>query len=183
MKKILALAALLTTICITSASSQEVAAPITQGTQDFLNLLKSQSLQFNIGSILRGVVGMVLLVGVAYLFSTDRKHINWPTVLKAIALQFIIALSVIAFPFVQSAFEFVGSGFIAVLSWTSAGTQFLFGPLVGDSIGYIFAFRVLPTIVFFSALTSLLYYFGILQRVVWVMGVVFSKFMKLSGPE
>lgn len=183
MKRILAITVVFLVAFVASISAQEVTAPISQGSQEFLNVLKGQSLQFNILSILRGAVGMAMLVGIAWLFSTDRKHINWATVLKALALQFIIAVSVIAFPAVQAGFEFVGSGFIAVLAWTQEGTQFLFGPLMGDEIGYIFAFRVLPTIIFFSALTSLLYYLGVLQKVVWVMGWVFSKFMGLSGPE
>lgn len=183
MKRFVTLTVAMILALVTVASAQQVTAPIAGGTQEFVEVLKGQSLQFDILAILRGIVGMALLLGIAWLFSTDRKNIYWPTVLKALAIQFIIAISVIAFPLVQAGFEFVGSGFIAVLKWTEAGTSFLFGPLMGDDIGYIFAFRVLPTILFFSALTSLLYFLGVLQKVVWVMGWVFSKLLNLSGPE
>ncbi len=163
--------------------AQDITAPLTRGSAEFIEVLSNQQIQFNIWNILRGLLGMVTLVGVAWIFSTDRKNINWATVGKALALQFIIAVSVIAFPWVQAGFEFVGSGFVTVLNWTQVGTTFLFGPLMDESLGYVFALKVLPTIIFFSALTSLLYYLGILQRIVWVMGWVFSRFMGLSGPE
>ncbi|MFR9602323.1 MAG: nucleoside transporter C-terminal domain-containing protein [Rikenellaceae bacterium] len=146
-------------------------------------LLAQKELSFNFVSILKGILGMVTLLAVAWLFSTDRKNIKWSTVFKALALQFFIAISVIALPAVQYIFEFVGQGFIAVLNWTNAGTRFLFGPLVDGSLGYIFAFSIIPTVIFFAALTSLLFYFGIIQKVVWAMGWVLTKFMNLSGAE
>lgn len=174
---------LLLTIIATTSSA--ICAPSNNngGTHALLELLKQQTLNFDIVAILRGIVGMALLIFIAWLLSSDRKKINWPTVIKALALQLIIAISVIVFPAVQHGFEFVGKGFIAVINWTMAGTNFLFGPLATDQIGYIFVIRVIPTIIFFSALTSLLYYLGILQRIVWCMGWVFSKFMNLSGAE
>ncbi len=160
-----------------------MATPLSHGSEQFLEVLSNQHITFDFWNILRGIFGMAVLVGIAWLCSTDRKSVNWSTVGKALGLQFIIAISVIAFESVQAGFEFVGSGFVTVLDWTKAGTTFLFGPLMSDSIGYIFALNVLPTILFFSALTTLLYYFGVLQRIVWVMGWVFSRFMGLSGPE
>lgn len=167
-----------------ATTSTAICSPVTlNSTHAYLELLKQQSLSFDIVSILRGIMGMAFLILIAWLLSSDRKRIYWPTVIKALSLQLVIAISVIAFPAIQHGFEFVGKGFIAVINWTQAGTIFLFGPLATDQIGYIFAIRVIPTIIFFSALTSLLYYLGILQRVVWCMGWVFSKFMKLSGAE
>ncbi|MFR9588529.1 MAG: nucleoside transporter C-terminal domain-containing protein [Rikenellaceae bacterium] len=181
--KSIALAATFVLAFATSVFAQDVTAPISSGTAEFLEVLSSQSIKFNLWNIVRGVFGMAILLGIAWLCSTDRKQINWATVGKAIGLQFIIAISVIAFPWVQAGFEWVGSGFVTVLNWTQVGTEFLFGPLMSDSIGYVFALKVLPTIIFFSALTSLLYYLGVLQRIVWAMGWVFSRFMGLSGPE
>ncbi len=146
-------------------------------------ILAQKDLTFNFVSILKGILGMVTLLAVAWIFSTDRKNIYWPTVFKALGLQFLIAISVIAIPAVQGMFEFVGQGFIAVLNWTNAGTRFLFGPLVDGSFGFIFAFSIIPTVIFFAALTSLLFYLGIIQKVVWAMGWVLTKFMRLSGAE
>ncbi|MFI3259465.1 MAG: nucleoside transporter C-terminal domain-containing protein [Rikenellaceae bacterium] len=170
-------------VATATAEAQTIALTDSASSQGLIEMLQQQDLSFNIGAILRGVVGMAALIGIAFLLSKDRKQINWRTVGKALAVQFLIAISVIAFPAVQGCFEFVGKGFIAVLNWTNAGSEFLFGPLVSNSIGYIFAFRVLPTIIFFSALTSLLYYLGVLQKVVWAMGWIFSKLMNLSGAE
>ncbi len=147
-------------------------------------LLAEKTFSFNIVSILRGVLGIAVLVGVAWLFSIDRKRINWGTVGKALGLQFLIALSLLLFPAVQSIFEVFGRGFVAVLDWTKAGSEFLFGGLLDTSnFGFIFALQILPTIVFFSALTSLFFYLGILQKIVFGMGWVLTKFMKISGAE
>lgn len=147
-------------------------------------LLTEKHFGFSIISILRGLLGMAILIGVAWIFSLDRKKIKWGTVGKALALQMVIAVCVLTVPAVQSVFEFLGKCFVAVLNWTKAGSNFLFGPLVDtNNIGYIFALQILPTIIFFSALTSLFYYWGILQKVVWCMAWLFTKFMNLSGAE
>ncbi len=146
-------------------------------------ILAQKDLTFDIIAILKGILGMAVLLFVAWVFSTDRKSIDWRMVIKALGLQFVIALSVIGVPAVQAGFEFVGRGFLAVLNWTGAGTRFLFGPLVDGSLGFIFAFSIIPTVIFFAALTSLLFYLGIIQKVVWGMGWVLTKFMGLSGAE
>lgn len=147
-------------------------------------LLTSKTFTFDIVSILRGLFGMALLILIAWLFSIDRKRVNWGTVGKALALQFIIAISMLVFPWVQKAFEVFGSAFVAVLDWTKAGSEFLFGSLMNvQNFGFIFVLQILPTIIFFSALTSLFFYLGILQKVVYGMGWVLTKFMKLSGAE
>jgi len=127
---------------------------------------------------------MVALVFIAWLFSTDRKRINWKTVGFSLLMQFVIAISVIAFPAVQSVFEFLGSLFVAVLDWTKAGSTFLFGSLMDvNTFGFIFVLQILPTIIFFSALTSLFFYLGILQRVVWAMAWLLTKGLNLTGAE
>ena len=136
-------------------------------------------------SIWRGVLGMVVLIFIAYLFSANKKAIQWKTVGIGLAFQLLIAIGVLKISFIQSAFEGIGQIFVSVLDFTRAGSKFLFEGLVVDmnTFGYIFAFQVLPTIIFFSALTSLLYYLGIIQKVVKVMAWMLSKLLKISGAE
>ena len=150
----------------------------------YTQLLVNGGISFSFPSIIKGLVGMAVIILVCWIFSSDRKNINWGTVGKALFLQLAIAVSVLAVPAVQTIFEAMGGAFIAVLNWTKAGSNFLFGSLMDMSkFGYVFALQILPTIIFFSALTSLFFYLGILQRVVWVMGWMLTKFMKLSGAE
>ena len=136
-------------------------------------------------SIWRGILGMVVLIFIAYLFSANKKAIQWKTVGIGLAFQLLIAVGVLRIKFIQSVFEGVGQIFVSVLDFTRAGSKFLFEGLVVDmnTFGYIFAFQVLPTIIFFSALTSLLYYLGIIQKVVKVMAWLLSKTLKISGAE
>lgn len=135
--------------------------------------------------LLRGLLGITVMLAVCYLFSKDRSKINWKTVGMGMGMQIALALLILKVPGVSTIFDYFAKGFEKVLSFSSAGAEFLFGGLVKDmnTFGYLFAFQVLPTIVFFSALSSLLYYFGILQKVVYGMAWVMSKFMNLSGPE
>lgn len=150
----------------------------------YKSILTSKTFTFDIWSIVKGILGMAVLVAIAWTFSTDRKKINWGTVGKALALQLIIAISMLLFPAVQSVFEVLGKCFVAVLEWTKAGSNFLFGSMMDvNKFGFVFVLQILPTIIFFSALTSLFFYLGILQKVVWGMGWVLTKFMKLSGAE
>ena len=139
---------------------------------------------FSLESFIRGALGMITLLAIAFLFSNNRKAIKWKTVGIGLALQLIIAVGVLKIPFIQSIFEGVGGLFIEVLDYTKAGSQFLFGELMStDSFGFIFAFQVLPTILFFSALTSVLFYLGIIQKVVKGMAVVLTKILGISGAE
>lgn len=139
---------------------------------------------FSITSLWRGILGMVSLILVAYLFSSNRKGINWKTVGAGLTAQLIIAFGVIKVPFVQKGFEFVGGIFTNILDYTAAGSAFLFGDLMNiDSFGYIFVFQILPTIIFFSALTSLLFYLGVIQIVVKGMALLLTKLLKISGAE
>lgn len=140
---------------------------------------------FSINSLWRGVIGMVTLLFIAFLFSSNRKAINWKTVGIGIAFQLLIAVGVLKIPFIQAGFEFVGKIFVKILDFTRAGSQFLFEGLVVDmdTFGFIFAFQVLPTIIFFSALTSVLFYLGIIQKVVKLMAMLLTKALGISGAE
>lgn len=147
------------------------------------DIIPSQGFSFN--SLWRGVLGMVSLIFIAFLCSSDRKNINWKTVGIGLAFQLIIAVSVLKVPFIQGVFEWIGQLFVSVLDFTRAGSEFLFQGLVVDmdTFGFIFAFQVLPTILFFSALTSVLFYLGVIQKVVKGMAWALSKIMKISGAE
>ena len=90
-------------------------------------ILLEKSFNFSIISLLRGIIGMAVIIFVCWCFSSNRKAINWGTVCKALVLQFIIAISVLAFPAIQSVFEMLGNLFVSVLNWTKAGSNFLFG--------------------------------------------------------
>ena len=147
-------------------------------------ILTEKNTSFHFGNILRGLMGMIAILLVAWVFSLDRKRVHWPTVGKALLIQLLIAIGVLWVPAIQTVFEVLGKCFVVVLDWTRAGSLFLFGDLMDSSkFGFIFVFQILPTITFFSALTSLLFYLGILQRVVWVMAWLLTKAMKLSGAE
>ncbi len=139
---------------------------------------------FNILTIIRGLFGMVVLIMLAWLFSANRKKVDWIVIAKGLAIQLILAVSILYVPFVAYFFEFVGKVFVKILDFTKVGSTFLFGNLMDmDSIGMIFAFQILPTIIFFSALTSVLFYWGVIQVVVKGLAWVMVKTMKLSGSE
>ncbi len=140
---------------------------------------------FSINSLWRGVLGMISLIFIAFLFSSNRKAIDWKIVGIGLAFQLLIAVGVLKVEFVKSIFEFIGKLFVQVLEFTRAGSKFLFEGLVVDmdTFGFIFAFQVLPTIIFFSALTSVLFYLGIIQWIVKAFGWLLSKLLKISGAE
>ena len=135
--------------------------------------------------ILRALFGMAVLIGVAVLFSSNRKRIPWRLVGIGMALQFIIAVLVLKVDIVRVGVDAVSNFFVRILDFNRAGTEFLFGSLVTNtqSFGFLFAFNVLPTIIFFSALTSLLFYLGILQKIVYAFARVMTRTMNLSGAE
>jgi CNT family concentrative nucleoside transporter len=140
---------------------------------------------FSINGLLRGALGMIALLFISFIASSNRRAINWKIVGLGLALQCIIAIGVLKVSIVQSAFEGVGKVFIAILEFTQAGSAFLFDGLINntDNFGYIFAFQVLPTIIFFSAFTSVLFYLGIIQKVVKGLAWLLSKALKISGAE
>ncbi len=135
-------------------------------------------------TIARGALGIVVLVLICFLFSADRKAINWKVVGGGLLIQFVLAFSILKISFVRIGFEYLGKIFVKILDFTKAGTNYLFeGFLDTSTYGFIFAFQVLPTIVFFSALTSLLFYLGIIQKIVHGLAWLLSKALKLSGAE
>lgn len=144
------------------------------------------AVSFDFMSVVRGLFGMAVIIGIAWLFSTNRKAISWKVVGIGLIIQLTLALSILYIPFVQTFFDFIGRGFVKILSFTDAGTTFLFksfGAGVIESPLLNFAVTILPTIIFFSALTSVLFYFGIIQKVVYVLALVLTKLMRLSGAE
>ena len=140
----------------------------------------------NMLNILRGLLGIAVLIGLGYLLSSNRRAIRWRTILIGLAIQVVIALAVLKVPVVMYFFEFVGKMFIKVLDSSNAGSDFLFKSFVSNEmeIGLInFAFRILPTIIFFSALTSVLFYYGIIQKVVFGLAWLLTKALHVSGAE
>lgn len=127
---------------------------------------------------------MFSLIVIAFLFSSNRRGINWKTVGLGLAAQLLLAIGVLKVTIVQKVFEFVGKIFVLILDFTMAGSEFLLGDLMNtDSFGFIFLFQILPTVIFFSALTSVLFYFGIIQVVVKGMAWVLTKLLGISGQE
>ncbi|MFP5470373.1 MAG: NupC/NupG family nucleoside CNT transporter [Bacteroidia bacterium] len=135
-------------------------------------------------AIYRGLIGILVLIAIAFLFSSNRKAIKWKTVGLGLLAQLILAIGILKVPFVKGAFEFVGNLFVLVLDFTRSGSEFLLGGMMSvESYGFIFLFQVLPTIIFFSALTSLLFYLGIIQKVVKALALVLTKLLHISGAE
>lgn len=142
---------------------------------------------------LRGIFGLAFLIGVAYMFSANRKGIDWKLVRTGLLLQLAFGFLVIKVDFVAAGFDWISEGFVTFLGFSEQGASFLFGDLAKDfapgnasathRLGYLFAFRALPTIIFFSAVTSGLYYLGILQKIVFGIAWVMSRTMRLSGSE
>ena len=163
--------------------STEVSAAKADEALEESGIIPSQG--FSLNSLWRGMLGMITLLIIAYLFSSNRKAINWRTVGIGLTFQLVIAIGVLKVAFIQSIFEGIGKIFISILDFTRAGSKFLFEGLVVDmdTFGFIFAFQVLPTIIFFSALTSVLFYLGIIQKVVKAFGWLLSKLLKISGAE
>ena len=141
---------------------------------------------------LRGLIGLAVLILIAYLLSSHRKKIDWRLVATGIILQICIALIISKVPFVRDGFEIIGSGFVKFLGFAADGAQFLFGDLARNSevtagarhnLGFLFAFQALPTVIFFSAVTGGLYYLGVLQKIVFVFAWIMARTMRLSGAE
>ncbi|GCD80557.1 nucleoside transporter NupC [Schleiferia thermophila] len=140
---------------------------------------------FSLQSLLRGILGLTVLLIIGALISKDRKQINWWLIGKGLAIQILIAISVLKLVWVQNVVNFISQKFVLLLSFTQNGARFLFGSIIEntESFGFIFAFQVLPTVIFFSALTSLLFYYGILQKVVYAFAWFMKYTLRLSGAE
>ncbi len=137
---------------------------------------------------LLSLVGLVVILAIAYLFSTDRKAIRGKTVAWGLVLQLVFALFVLKTTMGQTVFAWVGAKINRLLQFSFVGSQFLFGKLGmpgggGENIGFIFAFQVLPTIVFIAALFAVLYYIGAMQLVVKLFAQVMTRLMGASGAE
>ena len=135
-------------------------------------------------SVARGMMGMLVLISIAYALSNDRRNIPWKVVGIGLLTQIIIAIGVIKIAWIKSFFEFISQFFVKLLEYTQAGTEMLLGTFANtDQYGFVFVFQALPIIIFFSALTSILYYFGILQKIVKGLAWSLRKFLKISGSE
>jgi len=158
---------------------------LAQNSQEGIALNPDIGLGLSANSIGRGILGMLFLIAVCYALSANRKKINWRLVLSGLGLQLLFAILVLKVDFVATGFDWVSTKVVEFLNIAEEGALFVFGKLVDQnaSMGYIFAFKVLPTIVFFSAFTSLLYYLGILQVIVKGLAWIMSKTMRLSGAE
>jgi CNT family concentrative nucleoside transporter len=134
--------------------------------------------------VLRGALGLFVVLIIAFLCSANRKNIAWKTVGLGLTLQIILAIGILKISWVQRVFETMGKLFVSILDFTNAGSTFLFGDLMNtDTYGFIFVFQILPTIVFFAALTSLLFYLGIIQFVVRILALAITKILHISGAE
>ena len=137
-----------------------------------------------LASILKGCMGIIVLLIIAFGASSNRKNIPWKTVILALATQLFIGICILKVPFIQALFEQLGGLFIKVIEYTLAGSSFLFGEIVDlTKTAYIFAFQVLPVILFFSALTSVLYYLGVIQKIVGFLALALHKLVDISGAE
>lgn len=135
--------------------------------------------------ILRGIIGLGVLIGIAFLFSRNKRAIDWRLVGTGILLQVIFALLITKVGFVAQAFNWISEKFVIFLSFSGDGARFLFGDFLMDvdSVGFIFAFQVLPTVIFFSTVSTGLYYLGVLQKIVYGIAWIMSRTMRLSGAE
>ena len=145
-------------------------------------LIPSQG--FSIAGMIKGITGMIALIFIAFLFSKNRKAINWKTVTIGLAVQLLLAIGVLKVDFIQGIFEFFGKIFVKTLDFTMEGSKFLLGDMMNiESFGYVFLFQVLPTVIFFSALTSVLFYLGIIQKFVRALAWALTKLLNISGAE
>ena len=148
-------------------------------------------------SLLRGALGLLILLGIAFLFSNNKRKVNWRLVVTGVTMQVIFAIFIIHseslrgwfFPlgWPKDVINWLGAAVVSLLGFTMQGAEFVFGKLAinngSESLGFFFAFQVLPTIIFVSCLTSVLYYLGILQLVVKGMAWVMAKLLGTSGAE
>jgi concentrative nucleoside transporter, CNT family len=139
-------------------------------------------------SIVRGVVGLILVTALAFLFSTNKKKINWRLVVTGIVLQFVFIFLVLKTDIGKGIFMYISRFFVWFFTFASEGAQFVFGSLAKGpgtegSLGMIFAFQILPTIIFFASVMSVLYYLGIMQRIVQGIAWLMLRLMNTSGAE
>ncbi|KAA2285264.1 NupC/NupG family nucleoside CNT transporter [Arenimonas fontis] len=137
-----------------------------------------------ISSIFFGLFGLAVLIGIAWLFSGNRRAVDWRLVLTGVALQVGFAALVLVVPGGREVFDWLGHGFVKILAFVNEGSKFIFGGLMDtDTYGFIFAFQVLPTIIFFASLMGVLYHLGVMQAIVRAMAWAITKVMRVSGAE
>lgn len=185
--------AIITQFDVIKVNSDSLSISYNNNTYDFLiekqvnesNIVITNDLGFSFQSFYRGVIGIVVILGICFLLSKNKRKVDWRLVIVGITLQIVFAIAVLKFESVAYVFDAISTGVVKFLNVSEAGAEFVFGNFIDPSgnWGYVFAFKVLPTIVFFSAFTSLLYYLGILQKVVYGLAWIMSKTMRLSGAE
>ena len=146
--------------------------------QEFIYLREMEIIQYqgtSFESIAKGALGIIILLLIAYLISSNKKQIKWKTVLMALSLQIITAIGVIKINLIKRMFEIIGNFFIRILEFTEAGTSMVLGDLNIEKHEASFALQVLPVIIFFSAFASILYYFGVIQKLVSIMAWIFTS--------
>ena len=137
-----------------------------------------------LGRIGFGLFGLAVLIGITWLFSNNKRAVDWRLIATGVALQIGFAALVILVPGGRDVFDWLGQGFVKLLSFVNEGSSFIFGSLMNvDNYGFIFAFQVLPTIIFFSALMGVMYHLGIMQAIVKGMAWAITKVMRVSGAE
>jgi CNT family concentrative nucleoside transporter len=150
-----------------------------------------------ITDILFGILGLTVLVGIAFLFSNNKRKVNWRLVFTGVGLQVVFAIFVLMTPWGAALFDAISKFFVTIIDFTFHGARFVFGALASQAdfnqafppekqaqgIGFIFAFQVLPTIIFFASLMAVLYHLGIMQVIVQGMAWVMAKTMNVSGAE
>ncbi|HET6397095.1 MAG TPA: nucleoside transporter C-terminal domain-containing protein [Pseudoxanthomonas sp.] len=137
-----------------------------------------------LGRVGFGLFGLAVLIGIVWLFSNNRRAVDWKLVATGVALQIAFAAVVLLVPGGRETFDALGHGFVRILGFVNAGSSFIFGDLMDSSrFGFIFAFQVLPTIIFFAALMGVLYHLGVMQAVVRAMAWAITKVMRVSGAE
>ncbi len=167
---------------VVSSIVRQEPVPVQARVYDF----SDQALQprLNLVAVGRGLLGICVFILLAWLLSTNRRLVPWKLVFTGLSIQIILAFSILYFEPVKWLFEYTGRGFIKIIDFTKAGSEFVFGGLAsGNSLGVIFAFQVLPIIVFFGALMGLFLYLRIIQRIVYVFAWLLSKSFRLSGAE
>jgi CNT family concentrative nucleoside transporter len=139
---------------------------------------------FTVEGLLRGLIGVLTIIFLAYFMSSNKSKIAWKTILLALFSQLIIGVLILKVKFFQIIFEKAGGLFVKLIDFTREGTIFVFGDLLTPKTNsYIWAFEILPTVIFFSSITSLLFYFGIIQKVVGFFAKIYTKFLNISGSE
>lgn len=138
---------------------------------------------FGLISLLRGLLGIITILAIAYGLSYDRKRIDWKLVGGGLLMQIVFALAVLYVPFFGNLLEGLGKIFVKLMDFTDAGLSFLLGPYASKSNGFSFLLHSLPIVIFFSALVSMFYYWGIIQKVVGAFSWLLRRFMNISGSE